>query len=452
MASLTEAYQRVRETTARNNAAREGGGILEEIFNGLMPQLQNDLNPENINKPLSGVGSLVNAVTGFRERQIEQEADRRVNFATAVYEAETPLRERTRADEIDAELEKAKIKNTFNANNSLQAILPTVRGSDSTKEFMQSIVNNKSSLYPSIKAAADNKHLFKVFNKEEQPTIQDGQLLYTADDGRRLYASGNKQHINLDYQRTKLTNIFTKALEDNKLSVEQLIRATPEEKQKLFASVGFKSALDKTLENVPREMLDAHEFYNAALTKRIGDIDKVLEKKNAKLSTLINAQIRLTDRATRDWEASGRPEVGKYFDEYNKHHIALKALTDKKLEFRLNAQFQTAVKNTVFKKAFALSLIGGFDFTKERADTNINSAIQLAMQDKALKDYKEQLQYYYYGVKNQTGPASTGTRTKQSPPDKTSLAKGHGKEPPRATATNKTQRLLPPNPPETPEY
>ena len=84
MASLTEAYQRVRETTARNNAAREDGGVLEEIFNGLMPQLQNDLNPENINKPLSGVGSLVNAVTGFRERQIEQEADRRVNFATAV--------------------------------------------------------------------------------------------------------------------------------------------------------------------------------------------------------------------------------------------------------------------------------------------------------------------------------------------------------------------------------
>jgi len=403
MASLKDAYARVDAQIARNNSAREGGDILGEIFNGLMPQLENDLNPENIDKPLSGVGSLINAVTGFRERQIEQEADRRVNFATAVYKAETPLRKIQRADEIENALEKAKIENTFNANNSLQAILPTVRGSDSTKEFMKSIVNNKSSLLPSIKAAADTKHIFKVFEQQEQPTIQDGQLLYTADDGRRLYASGNKQHINLDYQRTKLTNTFTKALEDNKLSVEQLIRATPEEKQKLFASAGFKSALDKTLKDVPREMLEAHELYDAALTKRIGDIDKVLEKKNAKLSTLINAQIRLTDRATRDWETSGKPTVGKYAEEYSKHHAALNALTDKKLEFRLNAHFQTAVKNTVFKKAFALSLIGGFDFTKERADTNINLAIQLAMQDDTLKNYKKELQYYYYGVKDQTG-------------------------------------------------
>ena len=278
MASLKDAYARVDAQIARNNSAREGGDILGEIFNGLMPQLENDLNPENIDKPLSGVGSLINAVTGFRERQIEQEADRRVNFATAVYKAETPLRKIQRADEIENALEKAKIENTFNANNSLQAILPTVRGSDSTKEFMKSIVNNKSSLLPSIKAAADTKHIFKVFEQQEQPTIQDGQLLYTADDGRRLYASGNKQHINLDYQRTKLTNTFTKALEDNKLSVEQLIRATPEEKQKLFASAGFKSALDKTLKDVPREMLEAHELYDAALTERIGDIDRVLEK------------------------------------------------------------------------------------------------------------------------------------------------------------------------------
>jgi len=425
MASLTEAYQRVRETTARNNAAREDGGVLEEIFNGLMPQLQNDLNPENINKPLSGVGSLVNAVTGFRERQIEQEADRRVNFATAVYEAETPLRERTRADEIDAALEKAKIENTFNANNSLQAILPTVRGSDSTKEFMQSIVNNKSSLYPSINAAAKNKNSFKVFNKDEKPTIQDGQLLYTADDGRRLYSSGNKQYINLDYQRTRLANTFTKALKDNNLSVEQLIRATPEEKQKLFASAGFTKSLNTALQDVPPEMLRGHELYKKALDNRVEKINNVLAKKSSKLATLINAQIRLTDRATRDWDAAGQPTVGKYAEEYSKHHTALKALTDKKLEFRLNGAFQRAVKNVVFKKAFALSLIGGFDFSEDRADTNINLAIQLAMQDDTLKNYKKELQYYYYGVKDQTGPASTGTRTKQRP---SSTASGHGKK------------------------
>ena len=404
MASLTEAYQRARETTARNNSAREDGGVLEEIFNGLMPQLQNDLNPENINKPLSGVGSLINAVTGFRERQIEQEADRRVNFATAVYEAETPLRERTRADELDAKLEATKIKNTFDANNSLQAILPTVRGSDSTKEFMKSIVNNKSSLYSSIDAAAKNKNSFKVFNKDEQPTIQDGQLLYTADDGRRLYSSGNKQYINLDYQRTRLANTFTKALEDNKLSVEQLIRATPEEKQKLFASAGFTKALNTTLQDVPREMLEAHELYNAALTKRIGDIDRVLEKKSSKISGLISAQTRIVDKAKEQWMIHRGPrKEGIYWDAYQAQVTKLNDLTKKNLQFRLNAQFQTAVKNVVFRKAFALSLIGGFDFTKERAETNINSAIQLAMQDKALKDYKEQLQYYYYGVKDQTG-------------------------------------------------
>ena len=68
MASLRDAYQRVREQTERNNAAKdEGGNIFQPLFTNILNDLNQDLDPANVNKPLSGYGALLDSVTGFRE-------------------------------------------------------------------------------------------------------------------------------------------------------------------------------------------------------------------------------------------------------------------------------------------------------------------------------------------------------------------------------------------------
>ena len=399
MANLQRTYQEVQDTIARNNAAKEDdGGTLFNIYQTIFPSLEKDLNPENIDKPLSGFGEILNSVTGFRKRQIETEAARQATLAETKYEALAPLRKRTRADNLDAQLTADKVTKQYNANNQLEAILPSVRADDITKQFIKSSVANKYSLFPSIKSSVDNQEGLKVYGENEEVPIQAGRLIFTSKDGRKLYSSSNKQWVNLNASHDRLGKEFRSLVDSIKigedtLTVEKVLQASPEEKQKYITHPDFKQAMQKIVGSIPPEVLQSHELYEAALTEKMGDINRTLKARSNYLA--------VQERQARDVYERSLKELGlkpNDRDANTKAKIAyntLRGIGEKQRELVLDGSWKNLVRSKVFSTAFALSLLSGLQSTKESAKRHINQAMNIVRHDPELARYKEEHEAHY---------------------------------------------------------
>ena len=397
MANLKQAYQQAQDTIARNNAAREeDGGILSDIYQTVFPSIERDLNPENVEKPLSPYGQLLNSVTGFRERQIENEVERRAAFAEASFRAGKPLRDLDRAEKIEASLQAQQIQRQQDANYNVQTILGTLQGNDETKDFITSLVGNKPSSFASINAAFQANHGFKVYGKDEEAPIEAGQLLHTSPDGRKLYASGDKQFINLNYHHDRLGKDFRKAIEaigSPDLTVEKILQSSPEEKLKHFDNTDFRKAMEQTVGGIPPQILESHELYEKALTEKMGDINKSLAARTSFLGQQIKLAYARREAALKFSEArSGDREANDAFKAAHNEYVGL---TEKQTELLLDGNFKRKVRSVVFKKAFALSLLSGLKSNPQSAERNIGIAMALSKNDPELLAYKKELEIYY---------------------------------------------------------
>ena len=120
----------------------------------------------------------------------------------------------------------------------------------------------------------------------------------------------------------------------------------------------------------------------------------------------------------------------------------LEDLREKQLVVQLDGRFQDMVRAVIHRKAFALSMLNKQEISPATAEININMAIQLAMNDKGLKRYREQLRFYYDSVTDKSETASASSAT----PAKPTIAAGHGDVP--SSATNPVSPPLPnPNKP-----
>ena len=117
MANLNEAYARVREQTESNYAEREKGyGVFQGAFQDILGELNNDLDKDNVDKPLSPIGSALDSVLGFREKHIKDAAENIARLEQAQYTAGEPLRAQTIAERLDSNLTEAAEVNKFEAN------------------------------------------------------------------------------------------------------------------------------------------------------------------------------------------------------------------------------------------------------------------------------------------------------------------------------------------------
>jgi len=414
MASLTDAYARVRAQTQSNNAAREeGSGVLQEVFTGILGELNGDLDPANVERPLSPIGELLDSVVPFKQRQIEKAAEGRARVAQAAYTAGEPLRVRTRADDLTAQLEQDKVVRGVNANNAFDEQLSTLRVSEnSNKEFIRAAIKNDPSLAPTIVAHNKTRNLFQVFDEGVEPGISAGQKIYTDPiTKRQLYSTNNKKYINLNYAHDRLGKTFRANLAESEFSPDQLRGLSFEDRKKLFGNDKFKAVLKKTVEAVTPELLQTHEIYNQVLDEKTKEITAALERHSSLLSTRLTVQDRIVKEQRKLVE--GRAGDRKLKTELGVQVATLKALQNKQLELRLDGSFKEAVRARVHRRAFALSLLNKQEVTLDTARVNIDLAIRLTMNDEDLKDYKKELQFFY--KKATSKPGTVGTSSPAAP-------------------------------------
>ena len=439
MANLNDAYRTVQETIDRNNAAREeDGGVFQSVLKNIYTDLEGDLDPANIRNPLSIYGAALDSITGFRQKQIERAADAEVAFQTAVYTANRPLEKLKRADNLEANLQAQQIERQQNANYDVQTILGTLQGNDETKDFITSLVGNKPSSFASIEAAFKANHGFKVYGKDEEAPIEAGQLLHTSPDGRKLYASGDKQFINLNYHHDRLGKDFRKAIEaigSPDLTVEKILQSSPEEKLKHFDNTDFRKAMEQTVGGIPPQILESHELYEKALTEKMGDINKSLAARTSFLGQQIKLAYARREAALKFSEArSGDREANDAFKAAHNEYVGL---TEKQTELLLDGNFKRKVRSVVFKKAFALSLLSGLKSNPQSAERNIGIAMALSKNDPELLAYKKELEIYYNTTRDKLRAGTI------SPPQDTVGTREHDLQSgiPATRATGLTQKL-----------
>ena len=204
MANYAEALDRVRQQTERNYADREeGGGAIQDVFTGILNELNKDLDPANVGEPLSVYGQLLDSVVPFKQKQIEDSAKLQARLEQAKFTAGAPLREEDRAEALKARLKQDKVARAVLAENALEEQLPTLQvDEESNKEFIRTAIKNNPSLAATIvsRNADKNKHLFQVFDEGIEPGIAAGEKIYTdPTTGRKLYSTSNKKYINLNF-------------------------------------------------------------------------------------------------------------------------------------------------------------------------------------------------------------------------------------------------------------
>ena len=431
---LNQAYRDIREQTARNNAAKEeDNGVLQEVFTGILGQLNQDLDPNNVGKKLSPYGALLDSVTGFKQRQIEDAAKLQARLAQAEYTAGEPLRVKTRADELEARLEQDRVAKKVDATYALKQALPTLRvDEESNKEFIRTAVENNPALAKTIitRSAPKNRHLFKVIPEGVEPGISAGEKIYTnPTTGQQLYSTSDVNAINLNYHHSRLGKTFREKLEGQGFSIEEMRNLSFEAREKLFSNDKFKAVLKETVQTVTPELLQSHEIYHQALNERTKQINDVLKTRY----TMIERDISKLEAARIDAEKEARRKAkdDRYQNVVDRIDVRLDNLKEKRLRVELDGRFQDKIRAMVHKKAFALSLLKKEEVRSDRAKINIDRAIRLTMNDPELKAYKEQLEFFYGTATDKVGTASTssaGISTNEVP-----LAAGHGKVPSLAT-------------------
>ena len=180
MANLNDAYRNVQETIDRNNNFRqEDGGIFQSFLHDIYTDIEGDLDPANIRKPLSPYGSALDAITGFRKKQIERAADAEVAFQTAVYTANRPLEKIKSADQIRYQMEDAYRDQHYKATTGLASLYPTLKATTEDKDQLQTVIDKNPSLFTTISNAHKNGNTIKFYTEEDEIPKLAGQHIYT---------------------------------------------------------------------------------------------------------------------------------------------------------------------------------------------------------------------------------------------------------------------------------
>ena len=412
MASLRDAYDRVQAQTQSNNAAREeDGGVIQEVFTGILGELTSDLDPANVERPLSPIGELLDSVIPFKQRQIEKAAEAQARVAQAAYTAGEPLRVTTRADDLNALIKRDAGVNNANAQEILRQNLPTLPvDKDSDKAFIINAVKNNSSLAKTIvqRDSKNRQRLFQVFEQGVQVPVKAGELVYTdKDTGQQLYAASDSKAINLNYQHSRLGKTFRENLKKAGFDPVEMRNLSFKARKKLFSNEDFKNVLKGTVDIVTPELLQSHELYNQVLDEKTKEITGALEQHTTLLSRRLIAQASIVKEQRKLVE-------GRLGDEALKTKLGLQvakleALQNKQLELRLDGSFKEAVRARVHRRAFALSLLNKQEVTLDTARVNIDLAIRLTMNDQDLKDYRKELQFFYKKATGKPGTVNTGS-------------------------------------------
>ena len=373
MASLRDAYQRVREQTERNNAAKdEGGNIFQPLFANILNELNQDLDPANVNKPLSGYGALLDSVTGFRENQIEKAAELQAKINLKAF---------------------AAVRNA--AKVGFEGLLPTLNTKGDIDFDLVEAVNEKPALYNTINTLAPNS-IFHIVPQGTPIDTSMGESIYNLPDGRQLYASGNKAFININTGRKKFIKGFNENLKAEGFSDDRIANLSREDKEELFKDRGFKKAMQNTFESQPKDfvtLLDAHEQYAKALDAKTKQITDRLTKSNTRLRSLISVAVTQRDVAAKNFTLIGNKQSENL---YNSAEKRLAELQEVQLSNELDGRFLQMATSTIHRNAFAISVARGIPTNERTAAQNIDLAIKLSMNDPKLLDYKRQLRAYYY--------------------------------------------------------
>jgi hypothetical protein len=430
MASLTEAYARVRETTARNNAAREeDGGILQEVFTGILGELNNDLDPANVDRPLSPMGELLDSVTDFKQRQIEKAAEIKARLDQAAFIAGAPVRaqafDETRAARLVSEAaSRADISKAVLDRNlhNLQV------GKKSDKAFIRNAVENDSSLAKIIieRNAAGKQHLFQVLPEDAKAEIEDGELIYThPTTGQQLYSTGSTNAKNLNYAHNRLSKVFFENLISNGFSEKEILKLTSEQRIELFQNRKFKAAMESTIINISPRLLESHEIYNQEIEKHTQAMTLRLDKRIIAINRAIVTQQQTVQKHLLTRAPRRETLAQEALDEIERLEESLFGL-------QVGGNYQRAVNAEITKIAFALSLMKKEKVTAGRAAVNIQAAIQIARNSGKLKDYKRAHEAYYSAGLEKIRAGVT----KKPPPAPPVTDSGKPAVPKKATATS----------------
>ena len=437
MANYAEALDRVRQQTERNYADREeGGGAIQDVFTGILNELNKDLDPANVGEPLSVYGQALDSIIPFKQKQIEDSAKLQARLEQAKFTAGAPVRAEERAEALQAGLERDRVAKKVDAEYTLDQALKTLQvDEESNKTFIRTAVQNDPSLAKTIvdRNTDKNKHLFRVFDKGVEPGIEAGEKIYTDEiTGRQLYSTGDKKFINLNYHHSRLGKTFRDRLTDKGFNPDELRKLSFEDREKLFSNKDFKDVLKQTVDTITPELLQSHEIYQQVLEERTADINTSLKNRSSLISRDIVKYETLAAKARQ--EAFDKGEGPEYKATVKVYEDELIKLREKRLEVQLDGRFQQTIRAMVHRKAFALSLLKKQKVSAGTARVNINTAIQLSMNDPKLKRYKKELQHYY-GIA--TGKVPTGsTSTTGDPSPRPPLS---GTIPP---VIGKTERLI----------
>ena len=445
MASLNDAYARVREQTESNNAEREGGyGVFQGAFQNILSTVNEDLDPENITKPLSPIGAALDSVLGFREKQIKDAAKNSARLSQAEYDAGESLRAEQNADKLSTDLDNRAAVSKASSIEGTENLLPNMiigeGGSTHVKDFIRRNVVIKPSLYKSIENAHKANDMFQVFKPGHEARVKDGTLLFTDPNGNTLYATGNTKLINMNRAHYRLTARFNTALEEEGFITQEdkaLLRDTSiEGREKLFGDSRFQKALNRSIEYLTPEMLEGHELYERYLGEKFNEINKVLEEKtsyhNSYGKTL---QTRFEDLNRQIVVAKSDPrgkDLQTQLEAMRKKTInEILANTKITTRLQLNSSFQGAAQTIIFRRAYAQALIKGMPSTETQAKQHINNAIEFTKNDKSLGKYAAALNAYYGDTPIPKPLATPVTVGDPDTPPKKPI--GSGQTPPSAT-------------------
>tara|TARA_R110000744_G_scaffold25478_4_gene63190 strand:- start:97 stop:1422 length:1326 start_codon:yes stop_codon:yes gene_type:complete len=415
MASLNDAYARVREQTESNNAEKEEGyGIFQGAFQNILSTVNKDLDPNNITKPLSPIGSALDSVLGFREKQIKNAAKNSARLSQAEYDALGPQRVQSNADKLKNDLYREAEINKARAKQSIENIYPSLNsgyGGIDTASHIRKIIDNDASLAPTILAAYKNKDMFRVFDKDYVAQVKDGTKIHTDSDGKQLFATGNSKVININKAHNRLTREFNTALEEEGFITEQdkaLLRDTSiAGREKLFSDRRFQNALDRSVKYLTPEMLEGHELYAKHLGAKFKEINTKLERDtNFYISRGKTLQTEAAYLA-RQVSSMDTPDIKETERLYTAKIEEIKANAKLTNRLQLNHQFQTKVQLVIYRRAYAQSLITGTQSTDAQAKQNINNAILFTRNDPALTEYVRQLNAFYGDNPGDISSAST---------------------------------------------
>jgi len=434
MASLTDAYARVRAQTESNNAAREeDGGAMQEILGGLLGELNADLDPANVDKPLSVYGQALDSIIPFKQRQIEKAAEVRARVAQAQFTAETDIRQQGIAEQLDAKMtseaasRKAANIDIFNINkHSFQLDEP------SNLSFMEAAVAETPSLAPLIAKRNSTGHLFMVLPEGAEEKIEYGQVIYThPTTGQKLYSTGDSSAKNLNFAYNRLSKELTENLLASDFSKAQILNIPSKDRIKLFENRKFREVLERTVAEVSPKLFESHEIYNAAIGEHTKEMTTRLDKELAYIDRAIVTQQQIAKQYVTD-RAPSKITL------FNNAVKEIERLEGSRLGLQVGGNYQRAVNAEVTKIAFALALMKKEKVTPETAKVNIQVAIQIARNSGKLKDFKRAHEVYYREGLEKIKQGVTPTN-----PPPTKPPEGNAKPAVRKKATPTSERVEP---------